>query len=148
MYDVVSLITLAKDVFPHPGGPNKINEDSLSAFIVLYNLNTLNVFERKREIATLKVLGFHRRETYHYIENEIKILINIGIAFGILFGYVFSNVLIKSCELNNLMYDYRINYKNYLYAIIITIIFLILTSLMSRKNINKIDMVESLKKNE
>ncbi len=118
------------------------------AFIVLYNLNSLNVFERKREIATLKVLGFRRRETYHYIENEIKILITIGIIFGVLFGYVFSNILIKSCELNNLMYDYRINYKNYLYAIIITIVFLIITSLMSRKSINKIDMVESLKKNE
>ena len=118
------------------------------AFIVLYNLNTLNVFERRREIATIKVLGFNKKETYKYIENEIKILIIIGIIIGIIFGYIFSNILISSCELDSLTYDYRIVYINYVYAIIITVVFLIITSIISRKNIRKINMVESLKKNE
>lgn len=118
------------------------------AFIVLYNLNSLNVFERKREIATLKVLGFTKKETYRYIENEIVILISLGIIFGVIFGYIFSNILINSCELSNLMYDYSIVYINYIYSIAITIIFLIITSLISRRKIDNINMVESLKKNE
>ena len=120
----------------------------LLAFIVLYNLNSLNIFERKREIATIKVLGFYKKETYKYIENEIKILTIIGIFFGIILGYYISNILIKSCELDNLMYDYSINISNYLYAILITIFFMIITSLIARKNINNIDMIESLKKVE
>jgi len=118
------------------------------AFIVLYNLNSLNVEERKREIATLKVLGFTKKETYKYIENEITRLTILGIFIGIVLGYFFSNILIYSCELDGLMYDYRINYLNYLYAIIITVIFMIITSLVSRKNIKKINMIESLKKIE
>lgn len=118
------------------------------AFVVLYNLNSLNVEERKREIATIKVLGFNKKETYKYIENEIKRLTIIGIVIGIFFGYIFSRVLIKSCELDNLMYDYSINYFNYLYSIIITVIFMIITSLIGRKNIERIDMIESLKKVE
>ena len=118
------------------------------AFIVLYNLNTLNVEERKREIATIKVLGFYKKETYRYIENEIKMLTVIGIIIGIILGYFISNILIKSCELDNLMYDYSINYYNYLYSIIITILFMVITSIIGRKNISKIDMIESLKKVE
>lgn len=118
------------------------------AFIVLYNLNSLNVEERKREIATIKVLGFTKKETYQYIENEVTRLTIIGIILGIFCGYIFSNILIKSCELDNLMYDYRINYLNYLYAIIITIIFMVITSLVSRINIKRINMIESLKKIE
>ncbi len=74
------------------------------AFVVLYNLNSLNVEERKREIATIKVLGFYKKETYKYIENEIKRLTVIGIIIGIILGYIFSNILIKSCELDNLTY--------------------------------------------
>ena len=118
------------------------------AFVVLYNLNTLNVEERKREIATIKVLGFYKKETYHYIENEIKRLTFIGILIGIVFGYLFSNLLIKNCELDNLMYDYRIHVENYLLSIGITILFMIITSILGRKNIKKINMIESLKKVE
>ena len=118
------------------------------AFIVLYNLNSLNVEERQREIATIKVLGFYKKETYKYIENEVKLLTLIGIIIGIITGYFVSNILIKSCELDNLMYDYSINYYNYLYSIIITIVFMIITSLIGRKSISKIEMIESLKKVE
>ena len=118
------------------------------AFIVLYNLNSLNIEERKREIATIKVLGFYKKETYKYIENEVKILTLIGIIIGIIIGYFISNTLIKSCELDNLMYDYSINYYNYLYSVIITVVFMIITSIIGRKNISKINMVESLKKVE
>ena len=120
----------------------------LLAFVVLYNLNNLNVDERKREIATIKVLGFYKKETYKYIENEIKRLTVIGIIIGLFLGYIFSNILIKSCELDNLMYDYSIHYMNYLYAIVITVFFMIVTSLLGRKNISKINMIESLKKVE
>ena len=118
------------------------------AFIVLYNLNSLNIEERKREIATIKVLGFYKKETYKYIENEVKILTLIGIIIGIIIGYFISNSLIKSCELDNLMYDYSINYYNYLYSVFITVVFMIITSIIGRKNISKINMVESLKKVE
>ena len=120
----------------------------LLAFVVLYNLNSLNVEERKREIATIKVLGLSKRETYSYIENETKRLTFIGIIIGVILGYIFSNILIKNCELENLTYDYSINYLNYIYSIIITIIFMIITSIISRKNIERIDMIESLKKVE
>ncbi len=118
------------------------------AFIVLYNLNSLNVEERKREIATIEVLGFYSKETYRYIENEIRNLTLIGIIIGIFLGYFFSNILIKNCELDNLMYDYNINYYNYIYSILITIIFMVLTSLLGRVNIKRINMIESLKKVE
>ena len=118
------------------------------AFVVLYNLNTLNVEERKWEIATIKIVGFTQKETYHYIGNEIKRLTIIGIVIGIVFGYLFSNLLIKNCELDNLMYNYRIHIENYLLSIGITIFFMVITSILGRRNIKKINMIESLKKVE
>lgn len=118
------------------------------AFIVLYNLSNLNIEERKREIATIKVLGFNKKEVNNYMENEIKCMMVIGIIIGVVFGYFFSIILIKSCELDNLMYDYSINYLNYLYSIVLTIIFTYITCLLCRKKIKKINMVESLKKVE
>lgn len=118
------------------------------AFIVLYNINSLNISERFSEIATIKVLGFNKKEVYQYIENEIKILTVIGIILGVILGHYFSLILIKNCELDNLMYDYNSPITNYVYAILITILFMIITSLISRVSIRKINMVESLKQVE
>ena len=118
------------------------------AFVVIYNLNTLNIEERKREIATIKVLGFNKKETYKYIENETKKLTILGIIIGLFLGYIFSYFLIKSCELENLRYDYSIHIINYIYAVLITIFFMIIASLLCRKSIKKINMIESLKKVE
>ena len=118
------------------------------SFTVLFNLNNLNIEERKIEIATLKVLGFNKKQIYRYIENEIRLLTFIGIIFGLIFGYFFSNIIIGACELENVMYDYSINYLNYILAVIITCVFSIITSYLCRRHIRDINMIESLKQVE
>lgn len=118
------------------------------SFTVLFNLNNLNIEERKIEIATLKVLGFNKKQIYRYIENEIRLLTFIGIIFGLIFGYFFSNIIIGACELENVMYDYSINYLNYILAVVITCVFSMITSYLCRRHIRDINMIESLKQVE
>ena len=118
------------------------------SFVVLFNLNNLNIEERKIEIATLKVLGFKNKQVYRYIENEVRLLTFIGIVFGLILGYFFSNFLISICELENVMYDYSINYLNYIIAVVVTCLFTSITSILCRKHINNINMIESLKQVE
>ena len=118
------------------------------SFVVLFNLNNLNIEERKIEIATLKVLGFNNKQVYRYIENEVRLLTFIGILIGIVLGYFFSNLLISICELENVMYDYSINYLNYIIAVVVTCLFTSITSILCRKHIRNINMIESLKQVE
>ena len=115
---------------------------------MLFNLNNLNIEERKIEIATLKVLGFNNKQVYRYIENEVRLLTFIGILIGIVLGYFFSNLLISICELENVMYDYSINYLNYIIAVVVTCLFTSITSILCRKHIRNINMIESLKQVE
>lgn len=117
----------------------------LLAFVVLYNLATVNISERKRELATIKVLGFYDKEVYHYISRETIILTFIGIVLGLGFGVVLTNFIIKTCELDMMMFSPVIELKSYLYSIIITLLFTFLVNVMVYFSLKKIDMIDSLK---
>lgn len=117
----------------------------LLAFVVLYNLESINISERKREIASLKVLGFDDKEVYNYIARETIILSSIGITFGMLVGKILTNFIMKTCELDMTMFDPKISLESYLYSIGITIIFLLLVNITTYFTLKKIDMIESLK---
>ncbi len=118
------------------------------AFIVLYNLASINISERNREMATIKVLGFYDKEVYNYIGRESNILTIIGIAFGMGIGVVLTRFIIKTCEIDILMFDSNIKAISYVYAILITLIFTIVVNIVTYFSLKKIDMISSLKSAE
>ena len=117
----------------------------LLAFVVLYNLAKINISERTREIATLKVLGFNSKEVNNYINREMKALTIIGIIVGVIFGNLLSKVVIQTCEVDTIMFDDSASYVAYIYAIILTLIFSSVINKIVKKDLHDISMVESLK---
>ena len=117
----------------------------LLAFVVLYNLSNVNISERIRELATIKVLGFYDKEVYEYVSRETVILTAIGIVLGLIGGYFLSFFIIKTCEINVLRFGKEITPLSYLYAIIITLIFTMIVNVVTYFSLKKIDMIESLK---
>lgn len=117
----------------------------LLAFVVLYNLSNINISERKRELASLKVLGFYDNEVYKYISRENTILTIIGMTFGCLIGYILTMYLIKTCELDITMFSPKISIYSYIYSLLITVGFTILVNITTYFSLKKIKMVESLK---
>lgn len=115
------------------------------AFVVLYNLSSVNISERRRELATIKVLGFYDKEVYQYINRENTILTIIGILLGLGIGNILTMYIIKTCEIDMLMFDPTIAWPSYLYAILITMSFAILVNIILYFSLKKIDMIESLK---
>lgn len=117
----------------------------LLAFVVLYNLSNVNISERIRELATIKVLGFYNREVYNYVGRETTILTIIGIAIGLVAGYFLNSFIIKTCELDILMFDATIEFTSYLYSVLLTVIFTVIVNITTYFALKKINMVESLK---
>ena len=117
----------------------------LLAFVVLYNLSNVNISERIRELATIKVLGFYDNEVYDYIGRETIILTIIGILLGLISGYFLELFIIKTCELDILMFDTRISIWTYIYSASLTIFFTVIVSIVTYFALKKIDMIESLK---
>ena len=117
----------------------------LLAFVVLYNLANINISERIRELATIKVLGFYDKEVYQYVARETVILTIIGILLGLLGGYFLNMYILKTCELDILMFDPRINITTYLYSAGLTILFTTIVNITTYFALKKIDMIESLK---
>lgn len=117
----------------------------LLAFVVLYNLTNINIQERMNEIATIKVLGFYPKEVYDYVFRENILLSVIGAFIGLIVGKVLHQFVIRTVEVDATMFYRQINITSYLYAIIITTIFTFLINRIMRRNVDKIDMVESLK---
>ena len=115
------------------------------AFVVLYNLSSVNISERRRELATIKVLGFYDKEVYQYINRENTILTIIGILLGLGIGNILTMYIIKTCEIDMLMFDPTIALASYIYAILITAAFAILVNVILYFSLKKIDMIESLK---
>ena len=115
------------------------------AFVVLYNLSSVNISERKRELATIKVLGFYDKEVYQYINRENTILTIIGILLGLGVGNILTIYILKTCEVDTFMFDPTIALSSYLYAILITAAFAILVNIILYFSLKKIDMIESLK---
>ena len=117
----------------------------LLAFVVLYNLLSANITERIRELATIKVLGFYDKEVYDYISRETIILTLLGMLFGIGGGYFLTLYIIKTCEIDMLMFNPQITIWSYLFGVLITALFAIIVNIITYFSLNKIDMIESLK---
>ena len=117
----------------------------LLAFVVLYNLANTNISERIRELATIKVLGFYDREVYDYISKETRILTVIGMILGLFAGYFLTMFIIKTCELDLMMFSRSINSISFVYALIITVVFSVIVEIATYFALKKIDMIESLK---
>ena len=115
------------------------------AFIVLYNLTNININERKKELATLKVLGFHNEEVSGYIFREIGILTLIGILVGLYLGKLLHIFIILTVEDPDFMFGRNIEWKSYLISAVVTIGFSLLVNLVMTKKLRAIKMVESMK---
>lgn len=115
------------------------------AFIVLYNLTNINVGERVREIASLKVLGFMRGEVYAYIFREIAILAVIGDAVGMVLGTFLERFVVTTAEVDYVMFGRSIHPTSYVYSFALTLVFTAVVMLLMRRRLDRVDMVESLK---
>ena len=118
------------------------------AVVVLYNLSNINITERRRELATIKVLGFYDLEVSQYVYRENIVLTIFGIVFGILFGRILHAWLVKSVEIDLMMFGRNTDPKAFLWASLLTILFSVIVNIMAHKKMTKIDMVESLKSAE
>ena len=115
------------------------------AFVVLYNLNNVNITERQRELATLKVLGFYDTEVSAYVYRENVILTLIGVLAGAVFGIFLHRYIIRTVEVDAVMFGRNINPVSFLYCGLLTIGFSMIVNLFMHQKLKKIDMVESLK---
>ena len=115
------------------------------AFVVLVNLTQVNISERIREIATLKVLGFIDHEVNMYIFKEIILLSLIGCVVGIPIGIIEHRFIMKVIGMEMIMFGLKINTVSFIYAIAITMIFTFIVLLFMRRPLRRVDMVESLK---
>ena len=122
-----------------------IVSSALLAFVVLYNLANVNISERVREIATLKVLGFYDKEVDNYINRESIILTCIGILIGLIAGVFLTGFVISTCETENMRFARNILLHSYIYSILITSVFSIIVNFATHFVLKKINMVESLK---
>ena len=115
------------------------------AFVVLYNLTNINITERMRELATLKVLGFYDGELSAYIYRENVILTVFGVAMGMVMGKLLHQWLILTVEIDMLMFGRQLSLSSYAYAVVLTVLFSLLVNLAAHRKLKKLDMVESLK---
>lgn len=118
---------------------------ALLAFVVLYNLANINIGERQREIATLKVLGFYDNEVDSYINKENIIFTVVGILLGLIFGFFLTSAVVVSVEIDKLRFIRRIKPISYVYSVLITLIFSFIVNKVIHFVLKKIDMIESLK---
>lgn len=117
----------------------------LLAFIVLYNLSNINISERQRELATLKVLGFHNKEVSEYIYRENIILTVIGIAAGLILGIFIHKLLLIYCSVDTVMFVQNLTWYSFVIAAALTALFAVIVNLIMHRKMRGIDMVESLK---
>ena len=115
------------------------------AFVVLYNLNNINITERKRELATLKVLGFYDKEVTEYVYRENILLTLIGSVFGMLLGKILHRFIIVTVEIDSVMFGRNINTISFVYPFLLTVVFSLFVNWVMYFKLKKINMVESLK---
>lgn len=118
---------------------------ALLAFVVLYNLANINIGERQREIATLKVLGFRDKEVDNYINKENLIFTTIGIILGLALGTLMTSAIIVSIEIDSLKFMQKILISSYILSAVITMLFSIIVNYIIHFILKKIDMIASLK---
>lgn len=117
----------------------------LLAFVVLYNLNNINISERRRELATLKVLGFYDKEVSQYVFRENIVLTLIGSMVGVVFGLILHRFVILTAEVDLMMFGRNIKFMSFCYSILLTFLFSFLVNLFMHFKLKKLDMVESMK---
>ena len=115
------------------------------SFVVLYSLAYINISERQREIATLKVLGFYNKEIDNYIMKEELIITIIGILVGLVLGTIYTYQLVVSIQINTMQYIKGIHLDSYIQTSVFMIIFTIIVSIGVHFALKKIDLIESLK---
>ena len=114
----------------------------LLAFVVLYNLNSINIMERRRELATLKVLGFFDQEVAAYVYRENVILTVLGAALGILIGVILHRFVIVTVEVDLMMFGRTIRPVSYLYSVLLTFGFAVIVNLVMYYSLKKVDMIK------
>ncbi len=115
------------------------------AFVVLYNLSSINITERTRELATLRVLGFRDKEMRDYVFRENLVLTVIGVILGVILGKYFHAYLITTVEVELVMFGRSAHILSYVLAVVLTLFFALLVNLVAGRKLSRIDMVESLK---
>lgn len=115
------------------------------AFVVLYNLNNINITERRRELATLKVLGFYDTEVSSYVYRENIMLTVLSIVVGVVLGALLHRFVITTVEVDVVMFGRVVNWQSYLYSALFTVAFSLFVNWVMYYKLKKIDMVESLK---
>ena len=118
---------------------------STLSFVVLYNLSNINIQERKKEVASLKVLGFYHKEVDNYLIKENTILTIIGIIVGFVLGYFLTLYVIKTVEIEKAVFMTNIKFTTYLYSLLLTVIFTYIVNKITHFVLKKINMIESLK---
>lgn len=121
---------------------------SALAIVVLYNITSINVGERKRELATIKVLGFYSKEVTSYIYREIFILTILGIVLGYFLGYAMFRYIIAIVAPEDIMIAYRTHIISYVIAAAITLVISLLILLFVHKDLKRIDMAEAMSSGE
>ncbi len=115
------------------------------AFVVLYNLSNVNISERKREIATIKVLGFTRKEVDAYVNRETLLLTILGSLLGLIIGIGLHHLIMNLAEMDDIMFGRTINTTSFVISFLLTISFSIVINFFMHFKLNHIEMVESLK---
>ncbi len=115
------------------------------AFVVLYNLTNINITERMRELATLKVLGFFDKELAMYVYRENIVLTLLGIALGQLMGFFLSTYLVRTVEIDMVMFIRHATWTSYLWSVVLSIVFALLVNMTMYYRLKRIDMIDSLK---
>ena len=115
------------------------------AAVVLYNLISVNLGERKKELATIKVLGFYDQEVYRYIFREIELLALIGSGVGLALGVPLHKFIVLTVEMDQLMFIRTIAPRSYLLAVALTMVFTVVVCFVMRRHVRRISMVESMK---
>ena len=115
------------------------------AAVVLYNLISVNIGERKKELATIKVLGFFDKEVYRYIFREIELLSVIGAVLGLAIGAPLHQFVIRTVESEQMMFIRMLEPTSYLFSVALTLLFTVVVCRMMRRQVRGISMVESMK---
>lgn len=115
------------------------------AFVVLYNLTNINITERQKELATIKVLGFFDNEVYRYIFREIDLLALIGSLVGLALGVPLHQFIVRTVEMDQMMFIRSIAPRSYLFSVALTLFFTVVVCRLMRRHVRNISMVESMK---
>ena len=115
------------------------------AFVVVYNLTNINITEREKELATIKVLGFYDSEVAGYVYRETAALTLIGTGAGLLLGIALHQFVIRTAEIDMVMFGRAIYAPSYIFAALLTFLFSVLVNLVMYRKLKNISMVESMK---